>query len=259
MASKGKDGPGAWPYRFDMVPLDRLFVDAAYQRPLTTFVETVANNYDPALVGTLVVSDRRRNGYAVIDGQTRMEAMRRNHETAAPCLVYMSLSPGQEAQLFARLQTQRRGMATYLRFRANLVAKDPEAIAIAALVQSQGFELGAEETPRTVKAISALENVYRRDPEMLALVMGIIATAWPDPDTDYRASGEVIRGLATFLTRESKINHERLVEKLSDVTPKMLRHRANALKEGSGSGGGSPGYMADAILGVYMRRGKQSG
>jgi hypothetical protein len=49
-----------WPYRFAMVPLDRLFVDADYQRPLTSFVEEVARDYDPAKVGTLLVSERGR-------------------------------------------------------------------------------------------------------------------------------------------------------------------------------------------------------
>lgn len=249
--------PADWPYRFDLVPLDRLFVDVEYQRPLTSFVESVANDYNPALIGTLIVSERRNGRFAIVDGQTRTEGARRNDEAVLPCLVYSGLSRAQEAELFADLQTKRRGMATYLRFRAALVAKRPEAIAIAALVQNAGFELDVEETPKTVRAIAALEYVYRRDPALLDRVMHLIARAWPDPDVEYRASGEMIRGLAVFLTRETKVDEKRLVERLSDVTPKMLRHRANALKEGSGSGGGSPGYMADAILGVYMRGGKR--
>lgn len=236
-----------------MIPVDDLFVDHDYQRPLTSFVEQVARDYDPALLGTLITSERNNGKLAVIDGQTRLEAMRRVNEPAAPCLVYHGLTRENEAQLFGDLQTKRRGMATYLRFRAALVARQPEAVAIADIVTEAGFELGREETPHTVKAIAALENVYRRDPELLARVMGVIAHAWPDADTGYRTSGEMIRGLAVFLTREKQVNPDRLVNRLGGVTPQTLRHRANALKEGSGSGGGSPGYMADAILGVYMR------
>lgn len=242
-----------WPYRFELVPIERLFVDSGYQRPLTSFVETVAREYDPALLGTLIVSERDDGSMAVIDGQTRMEGAARNEEPALPCLVYSGLTREQEAQLFADLQTKRRGMATYLRFRAALVAKQPEAVAIAGLVQQAGFELDVLETPQTVKAISSLENVYRRDPKLLARVLAIIAAAWPEEATAYRTSGEMIRGISVFLSRERKVDEERLIQRLSTVTPQTLRHRANALKEGSGSGGGSPGYMADAILGVYMR------
>jgi hypothetical protein len=248
---------GDWPYRFEVAPLDRLFVDKAYQRPLTTFAQVVAEDWNPALVGTLIASERSGGRLAVVDGQTRMHGAEANDVEALPCVVYTGLTRAQEAELFADLQTKRRGMATYLRFRAALVAKRPEAVAIAALVQAAGFELDTEETPRTVKAIAALEYVYRRDPALLDRVMRLIARAWPD-ETEYRTSGEVIRGMAVFLTREARVDENRLVDRLSGVTPKMLRHRANALKEGSGSGGGSPGYMADAILGVYMRGGKRA-
>jgi hypothetical protein len=248
-----------WPYRFEMMESGALSIDQDYQRPLTTFVETVAREYDPALVGCLIVSERANGTTTIIDGQTRWEAMRRNDEPAAPCLVYMGLTKAQEAQLFADLQTKRRGMATYLRFRAALVAGQEEAVAIAKITTGAGFDLSKDETPYTVKAIAALENVYRRDPELLVTVLRVIREAWPDKDVAYRTSGEMIRGLAVFLTRERNINTDRLVQRLKGITPQTLRHRANALKEGSGSGGGSPGYMADAILGVYMRRARGAG
>lgn len=265
-----------WPYRFELVPLDRLFIDADYQRPLTSFVESVAGDFDPALVGTLVVSAREDGQYAVIDGQTRMEAMRRvaSDEGAdtsgagvasngahgpgvAPCLVYTGLTREDEARLFADLQTKRRGMATYLRFRAALVAKDPEAVGIAEIVRAAGFELDVVETAHTVKAISALEKTYRRDPDLLRRVLEIIMAAWPLEETEFRTGGDMISGIALFLSREEKVNDDRLMDKMAGVTPRMLRHRANALQEGSGSGsGGRAGYMADAILGVYMRGGR---
>jgi len=290
--AQGATGRRAWPYRFELVPLDRLFIDREYQRPLTSFVLTVVKEFDPALVGTLIVSDRGKDRFAVIDGQTRLEAMirvafedagieigdwsarktvqRRLTELCqsdrenttglvAPCLVYSNLSHEQEADLFADLQTKRRGMATYLRFRAALVARKDEAVAIAAIVNDAGFELGVEETPNTVKAIAALENVYRRDPALLTTVMQVIAAAWPEPDTEGRASSDMIRGLAIFMRRENRVNLERLRDRLSATEPRTIRHRANALQEGSGSGtGGRAGYMADAILGVYMR-GKSRG
>lgn len=254
-AQSSRTKRATWPYRFALIPLGDLFVDEAYQRPLTSFVEKVTRDYNPALVGTLIVSEREGGRMAVIDGQTRMEGMRRNDEVVAPCLVYHDLSQADEAALFRDMQTQRRGMATYLRFRAALVARDPEAIAIQQIVTEAGFDLGVALTATTIQAIAALETVFRSSPDLLRRVMTIIAAAWPDPTTDYRTSAEVIRGLSLFLRKEKRIDEARLIDRLSGVTPQTLRHRANALKEGSGSGGSAPGYMADAILGVYMRAG----
>jgi hypothetical protein len=252
-ASGKKRATKRWPYRFAMVELGSLFVDHEYQRPLTTFANEVIDEYDPALLGTLIVSERDDGTYAVIDGQTRLAGMAANEEPAAPCLIYHGLTREDEAKLFADLQVKRRGMATYLRFRASLVAKDPEALAIRSIVQGAGFELDVDETAHTVKSIAALENVYRKDPGLLRRVMDTIAATWPDPTTEARSSGDLIRGLALFLERERHVDDERLVSRLSAITPRMLRHRANALQEGAGGGSGRPGYMADAILGIYMR------
>lgn len=256
--AKAKDGDSRparrkWPYRFAMIPVDRLFIDAEYQRPLTSFVEEVTRDYDPAKVGTLLVSARPDGRYAIFDGQTRWVAMERNAEPEAPCLVYDDLTEAQEAQLFADLVTKRRGTATFLRFRAELKAGKPEAIAISEIVEAAGLDLGLVEKPTTVRAVAALEAVYRRDAGLLALTLQVITEAWPDPSTDARLTGDIIRGLAMFLQRERNVRHETLVERLAGVTPMMIRHRANALKEGTGSGGGSPSYVADAILGIYMR------
>jgi hypothetical protein len=256
-AAKAGRSKNRWPYKFELVPLDLLTVDERYQRPLTKRVEKIVKDFKPHLIGTLAVSVRGDGIRAVIDGQQRLEALRILEEGPAPCCVYHGLTVEQEADIFADLQTERTGMATYLRFRAALVAKKPDALAIAALVNEAGFELSTTETPHTVKAISALEKVYRREPGMLLKVMQIIAAAWPDASTPYRTAGEVIQGLAIFLRREKRVNEARLIDRLSSVEPSNLRHRANALKEGSGSGGGSPGYMADAILGVYMRGGSR--
>src|SRR3954469_10815955 len=88
-----------WPFRFEVLPLDKLAVDEDYQRPLTTFVSKIQKNYDPALVQTFIVSERAVDPvwYAVIDGQTRMTAMRNLELEFAPCVVYVGLTQDQEA------------------------------------------------------------------------------------------------------------------------------------------------------------------
>jgi hypothetical protein len=240
-----------WPYQFAIIDVGKLFVDESYQRPLTSFAKRIQRAFDPALVGTLIVSARDGDRYAIVDGQTRAAAVDELAKDGAvpgvlPCLVYQDLTPAQEADLFARLQKERRGIASYHRFRAAVVAGDPEAIDIQRIAREAGYEIGVGKT--VISAVAALEKVYRRSPDTLARVLRIVRNAWGDT---YMPNGEVLRGLAATLGRDGVKDDDRLAERLGAVTPDLLQRRASALREGMGHGGGSDKYMAGAMEGVY--------
>ena len=256
-----------WPYRFAVIELAELFVDEVYQRPLSGLFRKVRDDYDPLLIGTLITSDRgkvkSRPQYALIDGQTRKEGMEAGgHSTVAPCLVYENLSRQQEADIFARLQTERRGMATWIRFRAALIARKPEALAIAALAENEGFKVAGDGDERGIRSIAALEWLYRRD--LLIPVLAIVRDAWGVVDgsepravrADTRVRGEILQGIGRFLKDNDDVDTDRLVLNLSKITPEQLRHRANALREGSGSSGSYSLFIRDALVGVYATRGR---
>lgn len=250
MAEQNED----WPYRFEVLPLTKLIVDDAYQRPLTTFVDRIIRKYDPALVGTLVVSRRSAKEYAVVDGQTRMEALREVGIKDVPCLVYLGLSQAQEASLFARLQKERRGIASYHRFRAALVAGEKEPTEIEEIVRDTGHAVGLEKGE--ISAVAALEYAYRKDPEILERLLLVCNGAWDD---GYVPAGDIIRGIAMYMDEDKKkrkIDDERLANRLSQVTPEQLRRRASALKEGVGEGGSGGRYMKDAIAAQYRKAAK---
>jgi hypothetical protein len=251
----------AWPYRFELVPLGDLTVDSGYQRPLTPFWVEVRDNFDPALVGTLIVSERTNGIKSVIDGQTRLKAMGDVGVPAAPCLIYTGLTRGQEAELFAALQRQRRGMRTYHRFRAELVAKKEQAVGISRIAGEVGFELGREEKRNTLQSITALEKAYRIDPEHLKETLEVIRDSWAKFDDagafaidDDAVSAQIINGVSTFIRKQERLELDRLVDRLQDVTPRMLMNKAAAIREGAGAGTGAAGAISQAILNEYMRR-----
>lgn len=240
----------AFPYEFKVVEIAKMMVDSSYQRPLTSFKDKIVNNFDPALVGTLVLSHRAdTEKYAVVDGQTRMAGMRELRMPSAPAVVFYGLSRAQEAQLFAKLQKERRGIASYHRFRAALVGGDPEAAAISRICEEAGYEIGIGNDK--ISAVAGLESVYRRSPELLERALVILRSAWTDR---HMPNGEVLRGLGYLLQKE-KIEDDRMAQKLGIVSQDELRRRASALREGGGSGGNSVRYMAGALEGVYRRRG----
>lgn len=241
-----------YPYTFEVLPLSKLIVDDSYQRPLTSFVDKIIVKFDPALVGTLVVSKRKAHQYAVVDGQTRMEAMRELGKKEVPCLVYLGLDQGQEVSLFARLQKERRGIASYHRFRAALVAGEQEPIEIEEIANDAGYGVGLEKGE--ISAVAALEYAYRRDPEVLERTLLILREAWgvePVP------TGDLIRGMGYLLNTEN-IDDERMAERLTSTTAEQVRRRASALKEGIGTGGGGAvRYVSGALHAVYRSKPKK--
>lgn len=269
------------PYRFAVIALKHMIVDA-YQRPLTSFVDKIEHEYNPALIGTLCVSERSKTKYALIDGQTRAEGMKRVGETDAPCIVYVGLSLADEAELFAKFQTERRGMTSATRFKAEVIAGHPEAVEVDAVVREAGYMVDHNSNDaNALRAVAALEYVFRgtygrprgrasesqggharhADPELLGAVLTTLRAAWPElPDT--AKSAVMIRGLGWYLARdpatgrprESEIDMGRLVDRLGKVTPSELAKRAEALREGRGMSGNSPAYMAEAIDVQYRKR-----
>jgi hypothetical protein len=265
---------GNLPYHFAVIALKQMVVDA-YQRPLTNFVEEIEQNFDPALVGTLCVSQRSKARFAVIDGQTRAEAMRRLDLKDAPCIVYTNLTVADEARLFARFQTQRRGMSSSTRFVAEVIAGDAVALEIDEITRGAGFRIGVarmegDENLNEIKAVAALEFIYRGtqrrgsaggrgNPALLADALTVLRGAWPTLPATAK-SATILRGLGWYLARdmsgdirESEVDLDRLVERLGRITPSTLAKRADALREGRGMTGKSPSYMAEAIE-AQMRR-----
>jgi hypothetical protein len=262
-----------WPYSFKVLPLKHLFVDESYQRPPTSFVKRIVNNFNPALVNCLCVSERSKTRHAIIDGQTRWIAMGELGHTDVPCLVFHRLSQAEEAKLFGLFQTERRGVTSASLFKSKVVAGDPVAVAIDEVITNLGWEIPEVKSsaPNVLQAPAALMYVYHgcatglkakreHNPQLLAQTLEVIEQAWPKrPATAKGAS--MIRGLGFFLwraqqsdkRREREIDLERLALRLGRQQPSELFDRARKLRESEGVTTSSPRYLADVIAKVYQR------
>lgn len=265
MSTPSADAIKDYPYEFAVVPLKHMFTDK-YQRKLTTFADTIAKKWNPALVGTVVLSKRSATKYALIDGQTRAAGAKENAVKALPALVYEGLSLQQEAELFALFQTQRRGMHSADRFKAEVIAGHEPAVTIDRIVREAGYVVGnnhSEQHGAVITAPAALEYVYRGavdarakskpSAELLERTLRIITEAWPDrPETARNAI--IIRGVGLFLSKAGRIDEERLAQRLGKVKPSEIAKRAQALREGRGISGTNPRETAEAIESQYARR-----
>jgi hypothetical protein len=221
--------------RYKQVPLGDLIVDPAYQRVLDeSRVERIAEEFDPALLGTLEVSVR--NGKcAVFDGQHRLEALRRRGAAKAPCLVHAGLSIAEEAMLFVNLQTQRKNLRPMDRFRARLVAGEEQAESILEIAKGYGYTITDGGHPRGIGAITALDRVYDRGGEDLLYAMFGLLVIWQGEPRS--TDGALIEGLAIAVERYGAdkrwANAHAALEGITATS--LLRKAVASLEMGGGS------------------------
>lgn len=82
-----------------MVPLEHLRAPAWAKAPHPPLVDTIAEKFDPRLLGFLTVSQRSDTEFVVIDGMDRWEALLRLRAPEAPCFVLTGLTEKREAEI----------------------------------------------------------------------------------------------------------------------------------------------------------------
>lgn len=111
-----------------------------YQRITTKGrMQVIVGNWSWVACGALCVADRGPNGLWIIDGGTRHgAAMRRSDIKDLPCMVFQIENIEQEAQGFLSVNTGRNRISVVDRYRAMLVAGDPNAVYVQSLLDAVG-------------------------------------------------------------------------------------------------------------------------
>lgn len=240
-------GEDEWPFEVRLLPLEALMVDGSYQRPVAwAFVRRGAASFDPSLVGTLDVSERRRKTvFAVMDGQQRLEMVKLVGKTSVYASVYRGLDIAAEARFFIHKNNDQKYMHPYYTYRAQLLAGDKETIAIDEVVTKLGYRVSITAPRATVEdrnriaAIAALRMTYRRKrPDgrsALTETMQVLREAsFGQPGAQ---SGIAIRGLSRLLERfaADQLDLSRLVSVLADEQVDNLVQMARGRSRSSGS------------------------
>lgn len=246
----------AWPFRFEVLSLAEIYIDR-FQRPLNErWLDARDGKFDPAMLGTITVSDRPRRGkqYSAIDGQHRCELARRAGLSHVPCLVFIGLTVEAEAEMFARLQRERRAISPFQRFNAELVAGNEQAKAIQKIVTECGLTLDAnQEDAGKVRAVVALERIYEDEPANLRKVLTLITQTWGD--LPYARNERMLKGVWYFVRDTEDLDEERFIDRLGQVPPSTLATRATQLRDGSGmSRAGLPKFLREAIENEYRSK-----
>lgn len=204
--------------RFEVraLPANLLDVDPDVQRMLNeNRVRKLADNFDESALGIFTVSAREyldpgtnetSYRYVVLDGQTRLAALRRftgTDDTAMQviCQIYYGLTRQQEAETFLS-HNDRAAVRTIDKFRLAIVAREPWALDLDRMVKTHGFEIGrgARPTHRFTAVASARKIMsLPGGPDALNRAFELLVRAWGHRRNT--ASAEAIDGMGLLYQR----------------------------------------------------------
>jgi hypothetical protein len=223
----------------EMVPVNSIGLDMSYQRPLSKVkVQSIKTNFNKHAVGTLIVSLRDDGKIFVIDGQHRLEAMKKRGIENAECKIISGLTGQQEAEIYIWCNTNRKNPDALDTFKARLYKGDPIALTISSVVEECGLYIAFNHTgsrPRnSVWAVMAMEDIYKKGKEKLLKEVLILATrSWPDDSNNVEA--KVLLGIMIFhLKYQGRYVREEFIAKMNITDLNTLRRRAQYHAENHG-------------------------
>lgn len=216
--------------KFRKLSSDELLIDPSYQRPIDEKrVARMADDFRPEMLGALEVS--QRNGhFAVFDGQHRLAAAKLRDFDTLPCLVHTDMTVSEEADLFNRLQRDRKGVHPVDAYKARLTAGDPTITEIEKILSSTGFAVRYKPGPAAIASVKTLERVYQRG--NLADTLKFITDAWGgDPSsTDWTLIEAVSQILLGYADRIGPVQMDKIRREPPIVF--IRRAKARSLQQG---------------------------
>lgn len=207
----------------------------AYQREANEVrVKAMVKDFRPNLFGALTTAEGE-GFYAVIDGQHRWRVAQEKQLETVWVQLHAGLDYPARARMFVDLQQRRKNLVPLDRFKGELEADDPQAVAIQSMVRKAGLLVTGSRIDAqrgvAVKAVTACERIYRKDPEALERTLAVI-TRWP-PIAKERLNGQVIEGIGRFLAKNPKVDPGELFERFerADLRASELRVRSVEMAE----------------------------
>jgi hypothetical protein len=188
--------------------VDHLTVDFRVQRSVDPKrVRSMAENLNREALGTIIVSTREDGTYHVIDGQTRVAAMKEagNGNEGIDCKVFQDLTLAEEAALF-RLYNDTKQVRPVTKFMIRVVEGDKKAIALSTILNRHGWTVNGASGRGYFLAVAALEWVYDGavqwepvNPEACDVTLNVLTTAYGHDPDGVRA--ELVKGVGLTALR----------------------------------------------------------
>lgn len=213
--------------------------------------DKIAEGFDPDLFDDLVVTLPNGNGiYHVVDGQHRKAAIQKlyGEDEKVPCRVVNATDPARAAAIFDKINTGRRKPNGVELFNVRVAAGYETEVAINRVVTYLGYRIAHNVEDGTIRAVSALTNVYKNyGLEVLKETLMSIKGTW-DKDA-HAVDGPIIEGFGALIAEHrGHLDWKRLREQTAaKFTPGRLLGHAKSDRELNG------GTIGKAVCRVLVR------
>ena len=197
-----------------------------YQRPVEQKdVDRIIREWNGREVTPVVVSFRDGK-FNVVDGQHHIEAMRQKaggRDVIVPCIIHTGMTYEQEAELYARLDRDKKRLTLRQYTKAVVEAgSDANILKIKRLTEDVGFIWALGEPtgePFEIAPIRAPINAYQLlGGEGFARMLSLMAGAWQGTPNSLKAS--MLSGMALFIkTYETELHDRAFIRRMSLVSP----------------------------------------
>lgn len=204
----------------------RLTSGLPYQRPVEQKdVDEIIREWNGRELSPVVVSFRDGK-FNVLDGQHRIEAMRQmagGKDVIVPCIIHTGMTYKEEADMYARLDTDKKRLTLRQHTKAVVEAgSDARIMEVKRLVEDGGFTWALEvqtSEPFEIAAIRALINAYQLlGSEAFSRMLALMAGAWQGTPNSLKAS--ILSGMALFVkTYETELSDRAFIRRMSAVSP----------------------------------------
>lgn len=227
------------------VPINRLSVDMAYQRSLEsarsqTLIKRIAEGFDWALFGTVMLAPLALDSWELMDGQHRVAGARLAGVTEVPATIIQAPTLRQRARIFADANRRRVAMNAFALHHSMVVSGDPETLRIAELCRLGGVEVprsaahAANLKPNQTLALGALKRLAA-EPELEGgrRSLKILRQAFPEEPGSLRA--HLILGVREWLRAHWHASDAGVAEALAQYGFTRLEKRVIDLGGGHGN------------------------
>ncbi|QHJ86392.1 ParB-like nuclease domain protein [Gordonia phage Kuwabara] len=216
------------------IRLDQMKLNPLAQRDFNPNNPAVAGEFDPEVMGYIVVS-HRDGWYYIVDGQHRKAGALQylgDSSQQIQCRVFEGLTSEQEAELFLMLNDQKKQDAMS-KYKVSLTAGRARECDVERICRSLDLRIGRDKSCEEIACVSALLGVYdKHGPASFSFAMRVIRDS-------YGYDGfkrQTISAAALIKDRYgNSVDEEALISRLEKKGMVALNQAAKSMKEATGN------------------------